>query len=261
MGKQGTRPDLDRVQPTAIGSPPDSFRLREMASVPDSASVPSAERERGIEKTDELRRLKNARNRKFESISLQQRVRCELRNRLHSGDRQPVSTGRTARRAVGKGPPSLGVCPFTPTRASRPWWSRAARPRLFRDPMTLIRISGSRPHRLDRRCLSDGCGNQARREFDRGFPQGGPDVLDRTALAMSFEAGGDLSQTGLGRRSLVDERVPEIEKEPADLSGRKAQKKMLTFLAKSTFWSRMILRSAIFHEPATRRSRSRRAPT
>jgi hypothetical protein len=42
-----------------------------MASVPDSASVPSAERERGIEKTDELRRLKNARNRKFESISLQ----------------------------------------------------------------------------------------------------------------------------------------------------------------------------------------------
>ena len=127
--------------------------------------------------------------------------------------------------------------------------------------MTLIRISASRPHRLDRRCLSDGCGNQARREFDRGFPQGGPDVLDRTALAMSFEAGGDLSQTGLGRRSLVDERVPEIEKEPADLSGRKAQKKMLTFLAKSTFWSRMILRSAIFHEPATRRSRSRRAPT
>jgi hypothetical protein len=42
--------------------------LREMASVPDSASVPSAERERGIEKTDELRRLKNARNRKFESM-------------------------------------------------------------------------------------------------------------------------------------------------------------------------------------------------
>lgn len=106
------------------------------------------------------------------------------------------------------------------------------------------------------RQFGDGCGNQARREFDRGFPQGGPDVLDRTALAMSFEAGGDLSQTGLGRRSLVDERVPEIEK-----SGRKAQKKMLTFLAKSTFWSRMILRSAIFHEPATRRSRSRRAPT
>ena len=60
MCKQGTRPVLDRVRPTAIGSPPDSFRLREMASVPDSASVPSAERERGIEKTDELRRLKNA---------------------------------------------------------------------------------------------------------------------------------------------------------------------------------------------------------
>src|ERR1700738_5372750 len=77
MCKQGTRPDLDRVQPTAIGSPPDSFRLREMASVPDSASVPSAERERGIEKTDELRRLKNARNRKLESIALQRRVRCE----------------------------------------------------------------------------------------------------------------------------------------------------------------------------------------
>src|SRR5580692_4971414 len=73
MCKQGTRPVLDRVQPTAIGSPPDSFRLREMASVADSASVPSAERERGIEKTDELRRLKNARNRKFESISLQRR--------------------------------------------------------------------------------------------------------------------------------------------------------------------------------------------
>ena len=77
MCKQGTRPVLDRVQPTAIGSPPDSFRLREMASVSDSVSVPSAERERGIEKTDELRRLKNARNRKFESISLQRRVRCE----------------------------------------------------------------------------------------------------------------------------------------------------------------------------------------
>jgi hypothetical protein len=46
-----------------------------MASVPDSASVPSAERERGIEKTGELRRLKNARNRKFESIFLHRRVR------------------------------------------------------------------------------------------------------------------------------------------------------------------------------------------
>jgi hypothetical protein len=49
-----------------------------MASVPDSASVPSAGRERGIENTDELRRLKNARNRKFESISLQEGVHCEL---------------------------------------------------------------------------------------------------------------------------------------------------------------------------------------
>src|SRR5580704_13515036 len=48
-----------------------------MASIPDAASVPSAERERGIEKTGELRRLKNARNRKFESISLQRRVHCE----------------------------------------------------------------------------------------------------------------------------------------------------------------------------------------
>ena len=48
-----------------------------MASVPDSASVPSTERECGIEKTDELRRLKNARNRKFESISLQQSVQYE----------------------------------------------------------------------------------------------------------------------------------------------------------------------------------------
>src|ERR1700732_4137168 len=85
MCKQGTRPVLDRVQPTAIGSPPNSFRLREMASVPDSASVPSAERERGIEKTDELRRLKNARNRKFESISLHRRVQCEPSARFGSG--------------------------------------------------------------------------------------------------------------------------------------------------------------------------------
>jgi hypothetical protein len=36
---------------------------------PNSASVPSAEREHGIKKTDQVRRLKNARNRKFESIS------------------------------------------------------------------------------------------------------------------------------------------------------------------------------------------------
>jgi hypothetical protein len=47
-----------------------------MGSVPDS-SVPSAEREPGITKTDEVRRLKNARNREFESISLQRRVQCE----------------------------------------------------------------------------------------------------------------------------------------------------------------------------------------
>src|SRR3984957_4922366 len=92
MCKQGTRPVLDRVQPTAIGSPPNSFRLREMAPVPDSASVPSAERERGIEKTDELRRLKNARNRKFESISLQRRVMCEP-------DLQQGGRGQVAARA------------------------------------------------------------------------------------------------------------------------------------------------------------------
>ena len=45
-----------------------------MASLPDFVLVPSAEREHGIEKTDEPRRLKNARNRKFESISLQRKV-------------------------------------------------------------------------------------------------------------------------------------------------------------------------------------------
>ena len=38
---------------------------------PNSASVPSAEREHGIKKTNQVRRLKNARNWKFESISLQ----------------------------------------------------------------------------------------------------------------------------------------------------------------------------------------------
>jgi len=54
-----------------------------MASVPDSASVPLAERERGIEKTDELRRLKNARNRQFESISLQRGVDCEPNSGAH----------------------------------------------------------------------------------------------------------------------------------------------------------------------------------
>ena len=39
------------------------------------------------------------------------------------------------------------------------------------------------------------------------------------------------------------------------------QKKMLTFLASNTFWSRIIFLLAIFHEPAARRSTSRRAPT
>jgi len=49
-----------------------------MASVPDPPSVPSAERERRIKKTNQVRRLKNARNWKFESISLQRRVGSEL---------------------------------------------------------------------------------------------------------------------------------------------------------------------------------------
>jgi len=53
------------------------FPLDGDGSVPNSASLPSAERERGIKKIDEMRRLKNARNRTFESISLQRRVHCE----------------------------------------------------------------------------------------------------------------------------------------------------------------------------------------
>jgi hypothetical protein len=52
------------------------------------ASVPSAERERGIEKTDELRRLKSALNRKFESISLHRRVGCELPGDGNQVDRE-----------------------------------------------------------------------------------------------------------------------------------------------------------------------------
>ena len=44
-------------------------------------------------------------------------------------------------------------------------------------------------------------------------------------------------------------------------AGYFGQKKMLTFLANNTFWSRVILRPAIFQTPATRRSTSRRAPT
>ena len=43
--------------------------------------------------------------------------------------------------------------------------------------------------------------------------------------------------------------------------GRGFQKKMLTFLADSTFWSRISLRLAIFQAPSTRRSTSCRAPT
>jgi hypothetical protein len=57
--------------------------------------------------------------------------------------------------------------------------------------------------------------------------------------------------------------VSEMEEKPADPTqvGNFSQKKMLTFLASNTFWSRVILRPAIFHAPATRRSTSRRAPT
>jgi hypothetical protein len=72
------------------------------------------------------------------------------------------------------------------------------------------------------RQFGDSRGNQARCEFDGGFPQRGSDVLDRAAPAMPFETEGELSQTGLGRRSLVDERASKIEKEPADLSSREA---------------------------------------
>src|SRR5580704_1164171 len=76
-----------------------------MASVPDSASVPSAERERGIEKTDELRRLKNARNRRFESSSLHRRVYCEpefsgghrINDRRVRGDKASVAQARDGR--------------------------------------------------------------------------------------------------------------------------------------------------------------------
>jgi hypothetical protein len=39
------------------------------------------------------------------------------------------------------------------------------------------------------------------------------------------------------------------------------QKKMLTFLGRSTFWSRTSFRRAIFHALSTRRKTSRRAPT
>src|ERR1700738_4416970 len=45
----------------------------------DSERRASTAAERGIEKTDELRRLKKARNRECESISLQRGVCCELR--------------------------------------------------------------------------------------------------------------------------------------------------------------------------------------
>jgi len=64
---------IDRPRPRANGSnrPFSVTQLR----IRNGSSCPK--RERGIEKTDELRRLKNARNRKFESISLQRRVSCE----------------------------------------------------------------------------------------------------------------------------------------------------------------------------------------
>ena len=51
---------------------------------------------------------------------------------------------------------------------------------------------------------------------------------------------------------------PPLPKRPCFDLG---QKKMLTFLASSTFWSSVILRPAIFQAPATRRSTSRLAPT
>src|SRR6202030_4418059 len=52
---------------------------------------PSAERQHGIKKTDQVRRLKSARHRKFESISLQRGVSCEPK--LPRSDRQSGLTG------------------------------------------------------------------------------------------------------------------------------------------------------------------------
>ena len=80
---------------------------------------------------------------------------------------------------------------------------------------------------------------------------------------MLLETTDQLPEPGLRRPFFADQRVAEIEEQPADPTqvGNSSQKKMLTFLASSTFWSRVILRPAIFHAPATRRSTSRRAPT
>ena len=50
------------------------------------------------------------RDRGFESFFLQRRVSGELRNRLHSGDRQPVSTGSN----------DDGLCP-KPAHLQAPW--------------------------------------------------------------------------------------------------------------------------------------------
>src|SRR5580693_1780243 len=97
--------------------------------------------------------LAMARDRQFESTFLQLRVKrrtpksAPLRRSLARVDRQDCPDARhfpeSCLAPVGKGSPTLGVCPFTPTRTSRPWWSRAARPRFFRDPMTLIRIKAA----------------------------------------------------------------------------------------------------------------------
>ena len=109
--------------------------------------------------------------------------------------------------------------------------------------------------------LRYGSGDRARQELRRCCFEGAPYILDRAAPALFCEAARELPHSHLPRRCLVDQRVPEIEKEPADLRGQEAQKKMLTFLASSTFWSRVILRPAIFQVPAMRRRTSRRAPT
>jgi hypothetical protein len=82
-----------------------------MASLPDSALVPSAEREHGIEKTDEPRRLKNARNRKFESISLRHGVCCEpefFRSGPRSSQERPAICTRAHADRGGAGVEQLG---------------------------------------------------------------------------------------------------------------------------------------------------------
>jgi hypothetical protein len=79
----------------------------------------------------------------FESISLQRRVSGELRNRLHSGVRQPVSTGRTVRRAalsrimLGAGRRPTDHQPPRPRRQDPPD-PRPLRP--DRQPLRLVRL-------------------------------------------------------------------------------------------------------------------------